>query len=384
MGNFDSADGRVRVIASATSWVEGEALRQLNQTADLPGMRRAVGLPDLHPGKGTPVGAAFLAEGVLYPHLVGNDIGCGMGLWQTDLPGRRLDADRCGRRLSVLDDGLDDGEVARWLEAAGLRPDVHDDRLGTIGLGNHFAEMQAVEAVQDEGRFAALGLERERLALLVHSGSRGFGEAVLRDHAARFGGRPVAADSAEGLAYLARHDRGVAWARLNRSVIRHRFLEGCRTEGKLVLDVCHNGVCPVAAGGCACWLHRKGAAPADQGPVVIPGSRGSFSYLVEPVGPQEGNLWSLAHGAGRKWSRDTAAAKVGRQVRDGKGGLDGLARTALGGRVVCEDKALLLEEAPPAYKDIDRVVGDLVEAGLVRVIAVYRPVLTFKTAGRRA
>ena len=64
------------VIASSESWIEGEALRQLNQTAKLPGMTRAVGLPDLHPGKGIPIGAAFLSKDIIYPHLVGNDIGC--------------------------------------------------------------------------------------------------------------------------------------------------------------------------------------------------------------------------------------------------------------------------------------------------------------------
>ena len=75
---------KVRLFASAQSWVEGNALRQLYAAAKLEGMRLAVGFPDLHPGKGGPVGAAFVAEGMIHPHLIGGDIGCGMALFKTD------------------------------------------------------------------------------------------------------------------------------------------------------------------------------------------------------------------------------------------------------------------------------------------------------------
>ena len=74
---------RVTIIRSEKSWIEGEAVLQLEKTATLPGMRRVVGMPDLHPGKGTPIGAVFLSDDRVYPHLVGNDIGCGMALWTT-------------------------------------------------------------------------------------------------------------------------------------------------------------------------------------------------------------------------------------------------------------------------------------------------------------
>src|SRR6267154_1702075 len=67
----------VRLFASAKSWIEGEALRQFHAAAHLEGVRLAVGFPDLHPGKGSAVGAAFVTEGVIYPYLIGSDIGCG-------------------------------------------------------------------------------------------------------------------------------------------------------------------------------------------------------------------------------------------------------------------------------------------------------------------
>ncbi|NRD68746.1 RtcB family protein, partial [Corallococcus exiguus] len=94
-----STAATVRIIASPQSWVEGEAVRQLEAVSRLPGMRLAVGLPDLHPGKGAPVGAAFESEGFLYPYLVGSDIGCGMGLWDVDLLTRKAKAERWAAKL---------------------------------------------------------------------------------------------------------------------------------------------------------------------------------------------------------------------------------------------------------------------------------------------
>ena len=87
MGNCirNLSDGVV-LIAADDTWIEGKAIQQLETTARLPGMHRVAGMPDLHPGRGYPVGAAFFAIGRLYPALVGNDIGCGMALWRTDLP----------------------------------------------------------------------------------------------------------------------------------------------------------------------------------------------------------------------------------------------------------------------------------------------------------
>ena len=126
------------------------------------------------------------------------------------------------------------------------------------------------------------------------------------------------------------------------------------------------------------WLHRKGAAPSDKGPVVIPGSRGTLSYLVQPVGEQSANAWSIAHGAGRKWTRSESRLRVRERFHR-----DELVQTGLGGRVICEERDLLYEEAPMAYKNIETVIADLVNAGLVTVIATLRPLLTYKTRKQR-
>jgi release factor H-coupled RctB family protein len=364
----------VRVIASPATWIEGEALRQLDEAAKLPGMVATVAVPDLHPGKGSPVGAAFLAEGRLYPTLVGSDIGCGMSLWGTGFPSRKARPERIAERL----DGLDrpwDGDTAAWLWQRGVEPTEHDHALGTPGRGNHFVEIQQVHEVRDAEALAALGISRDRLCVLTHSGSRGFGEAILRRHAERFGAIGVSAGSPEAEEYLAEHDRAVRWAEANRDLCAHRALEAIGCEGVRALDICHNSVTAAVAGGCDCWLHRKGAAPADRGAVVIPGSRGDLSFLVRPVPDREDTLRSLAHGAGRKLARHEARGKLRGLYRR-----EELQRNPFGGRVVCGDELLLWEEAPECYKDASGVVGNLEAAGLLSVIATLRPIVTFKTS----
>lgn len=374
MGTDLPRDTHVRVIASPHTWIEGEALKQLNDVGEWPGMVRCVGMPDLHPGKGGPVGAVFLTDGVLYPTLVGSDVGCGMALWTTDLDRRKARPERVADRLNGLDDPWG-GDTAAWLADAGLEPTDFDASLGTVGHGNHFAEVQAIQEINDAARARDLGLDPDRLLLLIHTGSRGLGESLLRRVTAEHGNRGLPSNGAAAIAYLNDHGRAIRWAEANRSLVAHRMMEALSADGERRLDLCHNGVAPAAGPESGCWLHRKGAAPADQGPVVIPGSRGTASYLVEPLDTADDALWSLAHGAGRKLARGEARAKLKARYRR-----TDMERTRFGGRVVCGDDALLFEEAPEAYKDVDRVVGDLVEAGLVRIVAVLRPLVTFKVS----
>src|SRR5437588_2525965 len=125
-------------------------------------------------------------------------------------------------------------------------------------------------------------------------------------------------------------------------------------------------------------VQREGAVTASARFVVIPGSRGSLRYLVKPIGDGESHAWSLAHGAGRKWARSDARQRMRERF-----GMHQLVQTPLGSRVVCEERDLLYEEAPAAYKNIEAVIGDLVSAGLVSVIATLRPLLTYKTRKAR-
>jgi release factor H-coupled RctB family protein len=376
---------QVRLFASAQSWIEREAVRQLYATAKLDRVRLAVGFPDLHPGKGTPVGAAFVTKGVIYPHLIGGDIGCGMALFKTDLVRGDVKLDRWAKLSFNLEHPWDqfagDFLAERDLESTGF-----DSALGTIGGGNHFAELQTVEKVLDAEGFKKLDLGKQQLVVLVHSGSRDLGESILRAHVDQHFGEGVEADSFAAEEYLRGHDLAVRWAKANRELIARRFVAALGAEAECLWDGCHNSITPSPplplpsdgrgwpSGRVREWVHRKGAVAADNNFVVIPGSRGSMSYLVKPIGDGESHAWSLAHGAGRRWARSEARLRMRERFE-----VPQLVQTPLGGRVICEERDLLYEEAPGAYKNIEAVIQDLVDAELVSVIATFRPLLTYKT-----
>ena len=370
-------ENHLRLIASPKNWIDGEALRQFHATARLPGVRGAVGFPDLHPGKFAPIGTAFVTDGVIYPHLIAGDIGCGMAFFATDLLRRKAKADRWSELPFDLEHPWE-GDVRERLQREELCSTQHAESFGTLGGGNHFAELQSVEKVFDRDAFAALGLAKEELALLVHSGSRAFGQSVFEDYLEENGATGAAASSAAATRYLLCHDHAVNWAKANRAVIAERFLGALDASGRRVSDACHNSVACRSFEGETVWLHRKGAAPADRGPIVIPGSRGALSYLVQPLATGFASGWSLAHGAGRKWSRSESRLRSRERFHH-----DELVQTGLGGRVICEQRDLLYEESPLAYKTIEVVIEDLVEAGLASVIATFRPLLTYKTRKQR-
>jgi len=380
----------VRLITSPRLWIEAEAIRQFYATAQLEGVRLAVAFPDLHPGRGTPVGAAFVTQDVIYPHVIGDDIGCGMAFFKTNLLRREVKLDRWAELRFNLEHPWDE-DISEFLTAHDLDSSEFDAALGTIGGGNHFAELQSVERIFDAGAFKQLGIGKEQLVVLVHSGSRGLGETVLRDYASEHQANGVSADSFAAQDYLRGHDFAVRWARANRALIAQRFVATLGAEGECVWDGCHSSITARENDGETVWVHRKGAVAANVNPrsgrsgpaplpdaatnvVVIPGSRGAFSYVVKPVGDGESHAWSVAHGAGRKWARSETRLRMRERFS-----VPELVQTPHGGRVICEERDLLYEGAPAAYKNIEAVVQDLVDAGLVSVIATLRPLLTYKT-----
>ena len=395
-----------RLVISERNWLESAAVDQLLKTTELHGICCGVGMPDLHPGKGQPIGAAFMSEKFIYPHLVGSDIGCGMGLWKLDIAAKKVKLDKWEKKLVGLDE-LWDGDCHERLKQAGLECDVqyavHNEKLGTIGGGNHFSELQQLHEVFDSDLLSPFGMDKQSVVLLVHSGSRGLGQAILREHTDNYAGAPLDVNSLEGKAYLAKHNYAQSWAVENRSLITERFIQALSVRAERVLDISHNTVLPMAKasvsamkavafdGGVAApllektvesnsshWIHRKGASPTDKGIVMIPGSRGSLSYLVKPREEAREAIalggFSLAHGAGRKWKRSDAKSRLEKRYSK-----DDLLKTRFGSRVICKNKGLVYEEAPQAYKDIDRVVADLVDAGMIDLIASFKPLITYKT-----
>ncbi len=375
MGNsIRSISDGVSTIATEQTWIEGKAIQQLQTTAQLPQMVQVVGMPDLHPGRGYPIGAAFFSHQRLYPALVGNDIGCGMALLQTDISTSKLNIDKLEKKLGNIDQPLE----PEWLDEAdisGLVSSGFERSLGTIGGGNHFAELQQLDEIYDSEAALALGLDKKQLQLLVHSGSRGLGQAILAEHIEVFGHRGIEENTPECEAYLARHQQALDYAVVNRKLIALRMLKSWRAEGEVLLNVHHNLVEAETVNGVAGWLHRKGATPSNMGAVIVPGSRGDYSYVVRPL-PTEVSLLSLAHGAGRKWMRSECKERLSGRYR-----VEQLEKTRFGSRVICGDRQLIYQEAPEAYKPIDSVIEAMQQAGLIELIARLKPVLTYKNRG---
>ena len=279
-------------------------------------------------------------------------------------------------------------------------------QLGTLGSGNHFVEIQTVEQVFDSAAAEVLGLETGRITVLIHTGSRGLGHQVCTDYVRemdrvmpKYGielpDRELACapfDSPEGRAYFGAMCAAANFAWSNRQTITHTvrgvFERAFGDAGRLrlVYDVAHNIAKVEEYGGEQFCVHRKGATRAfgpnnpeipeiyrSVGqPVFIPGSMGTASWvLVGAEGAMTKSFGSTCHGAGRRMSR-RAAKRVaqGHEVRR---------ELAKKGIVVrCHSNSELAEEAPHAYKDVDRVVDVVDRMGLARKVARLKPIGVIK------
>lgn len=349
------------IISSGRNWIEQAAKDQLFGVSRLEGVIRAVGLPDLHPGK-TPVGMAVLTGGVFYPHLIGNDIGCGMSLFSTGIKRKRFKMDKCVTRLNSIRELADIPCQNPYEEECPIRD------FGTIGSGNHFAEFQCLDQVYNEPAAEELGLMEGTVLLLVHCGSRGYGQEIL----SRFGNpEGIRAESNLAAAYLTEHDRALLWAKRNRLAVAEKLLSYLHVKAEVttILESCHNYV-EQASGG---WLHRKGSVSTKQGAIVIPGSRGSLTYVCVPRGDTEISLDSVSHGAGRKWARSICRSRINQKYDR-----NSIRSTSFKSQVVCHDTNLLFAEAPEAYKNVEQVIESLQAFGLIDVVATLRPLLTYK------
>ncbi len=406
MGTFQpqhDLPDHVSVLSTPRLWLETEAVAQLLQVAARPGCTQAVGLPDLHPGRGVPIGAAFAFEDSIFPQLIGGDAGCGVRLtvarrakYTGDALLRRVDnamaddlfaavdpealvvaACRFGARGLAFVDGVPDPlrDLAglepvhapadpAWLEDPGL----FARQLGTTGGGNHFAEVGHIGAVAEK----AAGVSRGMPSVIVHSGSRGVGGVFAR----RWGDVALDDEDARG-AYLSALRSVLHFAEANRFVLRVRLLHavGATRPNRwaLDLDVHHNTVRETTVRGRPVWLHQKGAAPAEQGALtVVLGTRGTPSSILRGTG-NDAHLCCVAHGAGRKLGRHDAHNKMRHKYTR-----KSVRRTATGGHVLYADERMLFEEHPDAYKDIGDVVDALVHHRAATRVAEHLPLITVK------
>jgi tRNA-splicing ligase RtcB len=283
------------------------------------------------------------------------------------------------------------------------------DEMGTLGSGNHYLEVQEVTSIYDEAIAKAFDLERGRIVVMIHCGSRGLGHQIGTDFLKRMAiaaaehgivlpDRELACapiNSEIGQEYLGAMRAAINCALANRQIltdlVRKAFAEILpRAELALIYDVSHN-TCKVEQHRIdgetrRLYVHRKGATRAfgpghpdipeplraAGQPVLIGGSMGTGSYvLAGTAGSEERSFSSACHGAGRAMSRHQALRTWrGRQVIDELAGRGILIRSPSGRGVA--------EEAPGAYKDVAAVVDAADHAGLARKVARLEPLVCIK------
>jgi tRNA-splicing ligase RtcB len=439
-----------------------QAPEQVANVAFLPGIQHAsLAMPDIHWGYGFCIGGVCATDpaegGVISPGGVGYDINCGVRLVRSNLFYRDVKAHlrplveelfrqvptgvgKSGRfhfsekeLKQILAQGpqwlvqrghatpgdIDNTEARGRLD--GAEPDAVSERAlargaeqcGTLGSGNHFLEVQIVDHVFDETAANAMGLEKDMVCVMIHSGSRGLGYqvcddalALLRKAPEKYGiGLPdrqlacAPVDSPEGRQYIGAMRAAAHFAWCNRQLLMQQAREVFATvfgrtwqelQMNLVYDVCHNIAKfeehTIAGRQKRVWVHRKGATrafppnhpeipPAYRKigqPVIIPGDMGRASWvLVGQPGSMERTFGTTCHGAGRALSR-TAAVKeaAGRRI-DKELEAKGIIARA-------QSRRGLAEEQPKAYKDVDDVVEVVDRAGLSRKVARMRPIGVIK------
>lgn len=389
------------------AWISGVSLeesakQQLLNVANMPFIHKHVAvMPDAHWGMGATVGSVIATKGAIIPAAVGVDIGCGMMAVRTsltagDLPdnlfalrskieaavphGRTNDggegdrgawgvppfADRAQRILSSLKDIT--SRHPKLVKAANRAP----HHAGTLGTGNHF-----IEVCLDE---------ESRVWIMLHSGSRGIGNAIGRyfieaakeDMRRWFINLPDAdlAYIPQGSALFGDYVAAVHWAQDFAKINRRFMMEmAIAALGEVVskpwyavvaaVECHHNYVSFEEHFGESCIITRKGAIAAHPGVLgIIPGSMGAKSFIVRGKGNRD-SFHSCSHGAGRVMSRGEARKRI--TVGD---------HAAATAGVECRKDAEVLDESPAAYKDIDAVMA--AQSELTEVVYTLKQVLCVK------
>jgi tRNA-splicing ligase RtcB len=304
-------------------------------------------------------------------------------------------------------DGADPGQVSDHAYERGM------SQCGTLGSGNHFLEVQIVDHVYDAEAAAVMGLEKDMVCVMIHSGSRGLGYQVcddalrmLRKTPEKYGislpDRQLACapvDSPEGQKYIAAMRAAANFAWCNRQLLMHQAREVFASvfgrgwdelQMNLVYDVCHNIAKfeehLVDNRRKRVWVHRKGATRAFPPghleipsiyrkigqPVIIPGDMGRASWiLVGQTGSMDRSFGTTCHGAGRAMSRTASVRDVGSRRIDKELESRGVIARA-------QSRKGLAEEQPAAYKDVDLVVEVVHRAGLSKKVARMRPIGVIK------
>lgn len=448
-----------QLLQDESDGVEWSALKQVRNVAGLPGIvRAAIALPDIHPGYGFPIGGvgAFDAQtGVVVVGGVGFDINCGVRLLATPFQRVEIESglERLGTalfhavpaglgaegnlRLTVADlnellrlgseylvaRGFGSASDLEFTEEAGRMPMADPTavserakhrqfrQVGTLGSGNHYLELQVVEAVLDSEAAETYGLFPDQIVVSIHTGSRALGHQIGQDYlkemsqaAAKVGFdiserelvcAPI--DSEEGQRYLSAVACGANCAFANRHMIAHLVRGAMQavmginpSDVPTVYDIGHNNAKfethSIDGIERQLLVHRKGATRAfgpgrDESPpayrsvghpILVGGTMGTASYVLRGTAAGMAKTFgSGIHGAGRALSRKKAAKKYwGETVKSDL--------NSQGIHLWTHSMRGVAEEAPGAYKDIEQVVQASSASGITEPVARLRPLAVIK------
>ena len=373
-------------------YVDAHAMKEIFNLSTLPFVFHHLAfMPDVHGGKGMPIGGVLATKGVVIPNAVGVDIGCGMCAVKTSLKVADIPSEVLRKQIlrgirKQIPLGFDHHEEAQ--DEASMPQSFDIDKMtvvkrqyvsatkqvGTLGGGNHFLELQK----DTDGT----------LWIMIHSGSRNLGAQVGsyynekakvlnirwfsnvdRDIAMAF--LPMQSDEAH--AYWDEMNYCIEFALCNRKLMMERI---CQTIGEVYPDVQFEPMINIAHNYAVwenhfdenCIVHRKGATRARVGEIgIIPGSQGTKSYIVEGLGNVD-SFQSCSHGAGRAMSRTEAVRSLSLEAEVAKLEAQGIVHAIRGQKD--------LEEAAGAYKDIDEVMAN--QTDLVKIVTELSPVAVIK------
>ncbi len=381
---IELADQAINYKTYGLTGIEKGAIDQMDVAARLPISVQAALMPDAHHGYGLPIGGVLATQNAVVPYGVGVDIGCRMCLTFYDLQPEFLKKNKTKLRDILIENtafGFDEQKTKgddpvldrSEFKEIPLVKTLHKkawNQLGSSGSGNHFVEFGIVEISDEENEFGvAVG---EYLALLSHSGSRGLGANIARHYT------KIAMEKCP----LPKEAKHLAWLDLDSEEGQEYWL--AMTLAGDYASACHHdihrrigkvlGESPIATvenhhnfawkekreDGIEIIVHRKGATPAGKGVLgVIPGSMVHPGFIVRGKGNPL-SINSASHGAGRQMSR--TKAKNSTTLHELKKVLKAHGVNLIGGG---------LDEAPLAYKDINRVMD--FQKDLVEVVGTFMP-----------
>lgn len=385
------------------------SLKELDSSIEL---EKVVFSPDIHKGSGIPVGTTAKFKGCVIPKAIGTDIGCGMQFTTVEISplviqskeldsylryrffegGRNIALSRLDR-IQIFQSGFfSTPYVPEEFLRSSTKSDTEltrDDQLGSVGGGNHFVEIQKISEVLDSEKAYVLGLQKNTICIMTHTGSVSIGQYIgkkWQDKAKDawptkikkpLGGFHVLYNPDLIEQYYRELYAAANFASANRRALTKMVIESIKdlVDTEINYTILHDSFHNIATKG---GLHRKGSCSAKDGElVIVPGSMGDYSYILCGHGNEQA-LCSACHGAGRKTNRQ-GSKKYESEIDNIRlvTKLD-LNKSYFRKDILTNYRRSLAEEAPSCYKDVSPAINTCHDAHVASPVVQLKPILTIK------